>query len=69
MPDSDFMDKILERVKTALKIKKIMLKKNLTRARCKCPHCQDGMINATLAGPKKHIHARCSTPECTVFME
>lgn len=54
---------------TAIKLKRRMQSKKLRRARAVCPHCDGGMISAVLAGPKDHIHARCSTPSCFQVME
>lgn len=34
-----------------------------------CPICGSGRIRYGISGPKRHIHARCSTPECVWWME
>jgi hypothetical protein len=45
-------------LETGLKLKKIMLKKGITRCRCACPRC-GGTIHAVLAGRKNHLHMAC----------
>lgn len=52
---------------TAMKMKARMQEKSLRAARAKCPHCDGGIISATLNGD--HIHARCSTVNCLQVME
>jgi len=43
---------------TGLKLKKIMLKKGITRCRCECPRC-GGTIYAGLVGRKNHLRMAC----------
>ena len=50
--------RLAEVLNTGMKLKKIMLKKHLKQARCVCPRC-GGMIQATLAGPRNHLHMAC----------
>jgi hypothetical protein len=50
------------------KLKPKMLERKLTVAWTMCPKCGD-RIDATLNGPKKHIHFRCRTPGCLQMME
>lgn len=61
-PENDWMARLF---KDAMNLKQVMLKKNLTRAKAKCPEpgC-NGHLHAVLAGPKKHLHMQCDG-ECT----
>lgn len=43
----------------AIKMKKVMLKKGLRRARAVCPDCPDKYLNGTLNGSKDHLHMVC----------
>ncbi len=45
-------------IRTASKLKKVMLKRGLKRARCECPRC-GSFIWARIAGPRNHIHMSC----------
>lgn len=54
---------------TAITMKKRMQSKGLRVARAMCPHCDGGMLHAQLAGPRDHIHIRCTTPNCLTVME
>lgn len=49
------------------KMKTVMLKRKVDRAQKTCPRCQvKGALKARLAGPRKHIHINCITPDCGV---
>ncbi|WP_411037680.1 hypothetical protein [Shinella sp. BYT-45] len=54
----DFRKSVAEIFTTGLKLKKVMQKKRLTRARCVCPRC-GGMIHAALIGSRQHLHMAC----------
>jgi hypothetical protein len=55
---------IMEKVKT-----EGALKKNI-RGAIPCPNCEGGTLGFTRAGAYNgHIHARCSTKDCTAWME
>lgn len=56
--DEAFWATAMEAVETSVKLKKTMLSKNLTQAKCICPRCGQ-MIHARLAGPKNHIRMAC----------
>jgi hypothetical protein len=59
-----------KRLEYALRLKAKMLEHQTNRAVVKtCPMCKTGTINMVLAGPKKHFHARCTTPGCFMVME
>ncbi|MCY0147044.1 hypothetical protein OEG84_04745 [Hoeflea sp. G2-23] len=45
-------------IRDALKLKKVMIARGLTRAQAKCPEC-DGMVQGRLAGPKNHMRFWC----------
>ncbi|MFC3074669.1 hypothetical protein [Shinella pollutisoli] len=49
---------IAEVLATGMKLKSVMNKKGLKRARCVCPRC-GGTIRATLAGARNHLHMAC----------
>lgn len=53
-----FMDRFGSVIETATKLKKVMLKKGLTRARCECPRC-GSFIHGRIAGPRNHLHMAC----------
>lgn len=55
-------------VRDAFKLKKVMLKRGLRRARAKCPECE-GMLHAVLAGKRNHIHFNCDGPCNRSLME
>lgn len=59
--------KVLE---TGMKLKKVMLKKGLERARAKCPFC-DGMLWGKLNKNRGalHLHMKCDGTCGTVMME
>jgi hypothetical protein len=62
------IDIVLE---TMVKLKLVMKKKGLTRARAKCPmpFCS-GTLHASLNGPKQHMHCACDRDGCNLrFME
>lgn len=69
----DGLDEMFKHLKeimsTAGKLKTVMLKKGLTRARCKCPRegCW-GIIHGSLNGKKSHIHMGCDNPACYMRM-
>lgn len=52
-------DEMFEIFEKAAIMKKNMIKKGLTAAKAKCPYCE-GEWRAVLAGPKKHMHMRCT---------
>lgn len=60
--EKNFLVSMMPWFERVLKLKDKMKEKNLVNAKATCvPPCK-GFIVATLAGPKKHIHARCT--EC-----
>ncbi len=50
------------------KLKKVMLKHGITRAKAKCELC-DGYLQGVLAGRKNHLHMRCDGTCKSFFME
>lgn len=52
----------------ASKLKKVMLKRGITRAKAKCEMCE-GYLQGALAGPKNHLHMRCDGSCKAFFME
>ena len=57
--------KILE---TGMKLKKVMLDKQITTARAKCPHCAHGFLHGRLAGRKNHLRMWCDGEGCDIWM-
>lgn len=55
-------------LRDAQKLKKVMLRKKLRRARAKCPEC-DGHLHGVLAGRRDHLHMRCDGPCKRSMME
>lgn len=51
-----------------MKLKKVMLKRGITRAKAKCEACE-GYLHGALAGKKNHLHMRCDGSCKAVFME
>ena len=66
---SDFMRHVALVVDTSVKLKRSMLKRNLTRARATCPRCNvEGALQGALAGKKAHMRMWCETPGCSMEM-
>ena len=53
-----WVDEVMPWLNRVMKLKAKMIERGLVDARAKCL-CDGGEIRARLAGPKKHIHARC----------
>lgn len=49
---------------TAMKLKKVMLKRGLTAARAVCPSC-GAMLQGRLVGPRNHLRMWCEGAGCT----
>lgn len=75
-------DTLTKIINTAAKLKKVMLKKNLRRARAKCPFCAlrddvpegKGYLHGALAPQRRspvgfHLHMKCDGPCKTMYME
>jgi hypothetical protein len=67
-PDPDFVRKTSQIIKYVMAMKRNMLKKNLFRAKAKCPFC-DGHWHARIAPNNKHIHMRCDGTCNAMMME
>ena len=57
-----------KRLPNAMKMKKVMLKQQIRKARYKCEEC-DGHWHATINGSRHHIHIRCDGTCGFFFME
>lgn len=67
LADFEYFSKVIE---TGTKMKKVMQKKKLKRAKANCPHCKKGMLHGMLAGRKEHLHMYCDNSDCGVrFIE
>lgn len=65
----EFMRHIALVVETSEKLKRSMLKRNLTRARATCPRCNvEGALQGALVGKKNHMRMWCETPQCSMEM-
>lgn len=62
----DMLKQMQEVLEMGTKLKAVMLKRGLVRAKAKCKRC-DGYLQGVLAGPKKHLHMRCDGT-CNAFM-
>ena len=66
--DEDFGERVGRVLVTALKMKRVMLKRGLTRARAVCPaHEASGTthyLTGAVVGPRQHIHMGCDDPKC-----
>lgn len=54
----DFRRRIKSSIRDAVKLKKAMIKKNLRRAKAKCPECE-GHIQGALVGRRDHMRFWC----------
>lgn len=64
----DGFNRVEETIKKCMIMKNNMEKKNLTRAKAKCPYCE-GFWHATLNGPKKHMWMKCDGDCNTMIMQ
>lgn len=63
-----FMAKAMDVLTTAMKLKKVMLKRGKTVAACKCPWCKNDTFTGRLCGPRNHMHARCTFEGCGAML-
>jgi hypothetical protein len=61
MSDTAFLKYAGQVLSAGMKLKAVMQKKGLTRARAKCPLCETGFIHGRLAGPKRDLHMACDS--------
>lgn len=54
-----FMERAGKILETAMKFKKALQSRNLTRGKAKCPLCTLGFLHGTLNGRKAHLHFYC----------
>ena len=54
----DFFANVRDVIGTAMKLKKVMLKKGLKHAKAECPRC-GSFIHGRIAGPRNHLHMAC----------
>ncbi len=47
-----------------LKLKQVMIIKGLTKAKAKCPRCENETLQGRLAGRRNHLRCWCDTPGC-----
>ncbi len=50
---------VAKTMELASKLKRVMQKKSLRRARAVCPDCPDKFLNGTLNGRRDHMHFVC----------
>ena len=55
-------------LREAVKLKKVMKKKGIRRARAVCPEC-GGILHGVLAGKRDHLHVHCDGPCKRAMME
>ena len=58
-PSDEFMTAINKTFELGMKLKKVMMKKGLRRARAKCPDCPDKYLHGSINGPRDHMHFGC----------
>lgn len=63
----EFQQTIAQVLPVAMKLKKVMLAKNITWAKTECPEC-GGWLHGRIAGPRKHLHMACENPSCIMRM-
>ncbi|MFA6966093.1 hypothetical protein [Bosea sp. (in: a-proteobacteria)] len=51
-----------------LKLKRVMQKRGLRRARAKCPRCGFETLQGALVGRRDHLRMWCDTPDCPMEM-
>ena len=56
---AEFRKNMFRVLDLAMKLKKVMLKRGLRRAKANCPDCPGKFLNGTLNGPRDHIHFVC----------
>lgn len=56
---SDMMKHMRKVLVLATKMKKVMLKRKLRRAKALCPDCPGKYLNGSLNGPRDHMHFVC----------
>ena len=54
----DWSARAMQTLKHAMVMKRNMQKKNITRAKAKCPYC-DGYWHGRLMGTKQHLYMGC----------
>lgn len=61
------MDRMMEVVRTAERLKRAMKARGLTEARARCPRegC-GGMLHGAIAGPRRHLRMACDEPGCNM---
>jgi len=53
---------------TGLKLKRVMQRRGLRRARAKCPRCGNETLQGALAGRRDHLRMWCDTEGCGMGM-
>ncbi len=56
---AEFRKHLFHVMELASKLKKVMLKRGLRRARAPCPDCPGKFLNGTLNGKRDHMHFVC----------
>jgi len=54
-----FQKHVKKTMNLATKMKKVMMKKGLRRARAECPDCPGKWLNGTINGNRDHLHFTC----------
>lgn len=67
-PEDD-MKRFRRIMDAARKLKTVMKRRGLRRAKAHCPICGTGFLHGVLAGPKQHLHMQCDTRDCAFLME
>lgn len=63
----EFMRHVAQVVETSIKLKRVMLKRGLKRARANCPRCGvAGALRGALVGSRNHMRMWCETPGCSM---
>lgn len=66
--DVDLGERVGRVLATALKMKTVMLRRGLTRARAVCPaHEASGAVHhltGAIVGSRQHFHMGCDDPKC-----
>lgn len=63
-----FLKKMEQVFDMGAKLKKVMLKRGITRAKARCELC-DGYLQGALVGRKNHLHMRCDGTCGSMMME
>jgi ribosomal protein S27AE len=67
---AEMLERMSQAVRFGMEVKAKMNERGLVTAFWeKCPRCGKGPVMVRLAGRKKHLRMRCTTPNCIELIE